>query len=111
MLFAAKAINGGYSAAYCAEAKVYHSHDHSLSELFKRNFRQGYEIERHWEQLGDISLESEGLKMVSIVGKELLSHGHALSFLMFGVECGARLLGNRMGRRKARKSASKTEEP
>ena len=106
MLFAAKAISSGYSAAYCADAKVFHSHDHSLSEIFMRNYLEGYEIERHRTQLGDVSLESEGLKMVRSVGGELLRHGQVLSLLLFGTECTARFLGNRMGRRKARKTSS-----
>lgn len=102
MLYAAKAINNGYSVAYCADAKVYHSHEHSLMELFSRHFREGYEIERHRDLLGNISLESEGMRMVRAVGSRLLRQGRALSFLRFGTQCTAKLLGNRTGRLKAR---------
>ncbi len=41
MLFAAKAILQGYSVYYSAEARVYHSHDYSLFETFKRYFNIG----------------------------------------------------------------------
>ena len=101
MLYAAKAINNGYKAAYCADAKVYHSHDYSLLEMFARHFRQGYEIERHWKQLGNISLESEGMQMFRAVGRRLLSQGRVLSFMRFGTQCTVKLLGNRIGRFKA----------
>ena len=102
MFFAAKVINSGYKIAYCADAKVYHSHDHSVKELFVRNFREGYEIERHMDRLGDVSLESEGLRMVREVGGSLLRQGHILSLIRFGVECTSRLAGNRLGRYRAR---------
>ena len=110
MLYAAKAINNGYKAAYCADAKVYHSHDHSLAELFRRHFREGYEIERHRDQLGNISLESEGMRMVRTVGSRLLRQGRVLSFLRFGTQCTARLLGNRTGRLKAGNCGLKDRE-
>lgn len=41
MLFAAKAITAGYAVYYAAEAKVYHSHPHSLPQTFKRYFNIG----------------------------------------------------------------------
>lgn len=41
MLFAAKAILRGYSVYYNAEAKVYHSHPHSFSQIFGRYFNIG----------------------------------------------------------------------
>lgn len=107
MLYAAKAINNGYKAAYCADAKVYHSHEHSLMELFKRHFREGYEIERHRDLLGNVSLESEGLRMVKAVGGGLLRQGRVLSFLRFGTQCTVKLLGNRTGRLKARSCGMK----
>ena len=110
MFYAAKAINNGYKAAYCADAKVYHSHEHSLRELFVRHFREGYEIERHWTQLGNISLESEGLRMFKAVGSRLLGQGRVLSFLRFGTQCTVKLLGNRTGRFKARRCRLKDGE-
>lgn len=41
MLFAAKAINNGYSVYYSATAKVYHSHSYSMLQTFKRYFNIG----------------------------------------------------------------------
>ncbi len=99
MFYAAKAINSGYKIAYAANAQVFHSHDYSLREQYIRNYAQGYEIERHRELLGEVSKESEGVKLVKFVSSKLLSHGLFLSFIRFGLDCVARYLGSAMGRR------------
>lgn len=98
MLFAAKAINNGYSVAYVAEAIVYHSHELTLRQQFRRNYIQGYEIERHKALLGEGSLASEGKKMVTHVVRDLLQKGHPISAASFVADCTARYLGNRAGR-------------
>lgn len=98
MFFAAKAINNGYRIAYAADAAVIHSHKFSITEQYKRNHIQGYEIARHRELLGTVSLENEGAKLALYVSGELLRHGHLLSFCHFGLDCAARLSGSLMGR-------------
>ena len=103
MFFAAKALRGGYRVAYSAEAKVYHSHNFTLREQYARNRIQGYEIERHWNLLGDVSKESEGMKLVKTVSGELLKQGRVFSFLHFGLDCGARFLGSRAGKKEFEK--------
>lgn len=102
MFFAAKVINSGYRIAYVADALVYHSHNFSLKEQYKRNYIQGYEIERHSEELHHVSQGGEGMKLVKYVSKALLKKGHIISFVHFGFDCCARFLGSRAGRNKAR---------
>lgn len=99
LFFAAKAIMSGYKIAYSADAKVYHSHNLSLSEQYKRNYIQGIEFKKHSEILNGISLESEGLKMVWYVTKKLLLHGRIISVIQFYLDCAARLFGSRAGRK------------
>lgn len=101
MFFAAKAINAGYRIAYAADAQVFHSHNFTFREQYKRNFIQGYEIERHRAELGKVKQESEGIKLVKYVSLELLKHGQIISFVRFGFDCVARLMGSRAGKRKA----------
>lgn len=98
MFFAAKVINEGYKIAYAADALVYHSHNFSLKEQYKRNFIQGYEIERHKDVLNNVKQESEGMKLVKYVSKGLLKKGRIFSFIHFGFDCCARLLGSRAGK-------------
>lgn len=98
MFFAAKAINSGYKLAYVADAKVIHSHNLTLSQQFKRNYIQGYEIARHQDDLSNVPLESEGIKLVRYVSKGLIDDRDPVSLLRFGADCAARLSGSRMGR-------------
>lgn len=98
MFFAAKAINAGYKIAYAADAQVYHSHTFTLREQYRRNYIQGYEMEKHQGLLGDVSKESEGGKLVKYVSAHLLKHGRLVAFIRFGFDCCARYLGSRAGR-------------
>lgn len=98
MFFAAKALQNGYRIAYAADAMVYHSHNFTLREQYRRNYIQGYEIERHRELIGDVSLSTEGIKLVQAVSRQLLSDGAVVSFFSFGLDCCARWLGNRNGK-------------
>lgn len=103
MFFAAKVINSGYRIAYAADAQVFHSHNFTLSEQYRRNYIQGYEIENHKERLNNVSQETEGMRLVKYVSRELLKKGHLLSFAHFGLDCMARYLGSKNGKRKYKK--------
>ena len=110
MFFAAKAINAGYRIAYSADACVFHSHNLSLKEQYKRNYIQGYEIERHRNELNNTIQELEGLKLVRFVSRELLKKGRIGSFVHFGFDCVARLAGSRAGKRAYIKNVEKVEK-
>ena len=101
MFYAAKVLQSGYKIAYASDAVVYHSHNFSLKEQYQRNYIQGYEIEKHKELLGNVKLEGEGMKLVVYVIKGLLKSGRVFSIVRFGFDCCARMLGNKMGKRKA----------
>ena len=61
----AKILVDGFSLAYCAEAKVYHSHSYTIIEEFKRYFDIGvFHKSEHWilETFG--KAEGEGGKYV-----------------------------------------------
>ena len=108
MFYAASAISHGYAIGYAADAEVIHSHNFSLKEQYQRNFIQGYEIERHKNLLSSVNGESvsqnsEGMKFVKTISKEMLSNGKVFSWIYFGFDCCARYVGSYMGKRKARK--------
>lgn len=105
MFFAASVINAGYKISYTADAEVIHSHNLTLKQQYRRNFIIGYEMEKHKDILCGVAQEKEGLKLVKYVSFELLKQGHIFSFVHFGFDCIARLLGNRMGRRAYRKES------
>ncbi len=99
MLFAAKAIRKGYEILYCAEAGVIHSHNLGLGEQYRRNRLQGYELARHRDLLENDSPVGSGKAMLSFVTKGLLSKGRITSWVRFCLDCCARYLGNRAGKR------------
>ena len=98
MFFAAKVINNGYKAAYAADAEVIHSHNFTLKEQYKRNYILGYELKRHKDLLGNVSENSEGIKLVKYVSAKLLKQGKILHFVRFVFDCCARKLGNICGK-------------
>lgn len=103
MLMAAKFIASGMKVAYEPRAEVYHSHNLTPSQQFARNRAVGFFLETHADELMQASEIGEGGRLVKAVSSQLLREGNLVEFIAFGVDCCARLLGNRAGRRAARK--------
>lgn len=102
MLMAAKFIASGMKVAYEPRAEVYHSHNLTPSQQFARNRAVGFFLETHADDLMQASEIGEGGRLVKAVSSQLLREGNLVEFIAFGVDCCARLLGNRAGRRAAR---------
>lgn len=103
MLMAARFITSGMKVAYEPRAEVYHSHNLTPSQQFARNRAVGFFLETHADDLMHASEIGEGGRLVKAVSSQLLREGNLVEFIAFGVDCCARLLGNRAGRRAARK--------
>ena len=103
MLMAAKFIESGLKVAYEPRAEVYHSHNLTPSQQFARNRAVGLFLETHADDLMQASEIGEGGRLVKAVSSQLLREGNLVEFIAFGVDCCARLLGNRAGRRAAKK--------
>lgn len=103
MLMAATFIASGMKVAYEPRAEVYHSHNLTPSQQFARNRAVGFFLETHSDDLMQASEIGEGGRLVKAVSSQLLREGNLVEFIAFGVDCCARLLGNRAGRRAARK--------
>lgn len=71
MIFAAGAINAGYGVAYVPDARVYHSHNYSNMEQFRRNFDLGVSQADYPEIFAKIPSESEGIKLVKLTAAHL----------------------------------------
>lgn len=98
MIFAAKAVNAGYQIAYAANARVYHSHNYSNREQFKRNFDLGVSQADHPEVFEGISSEGEGRKLVKLTTDYLKTEKKQKLILPFYVNCGFKLIGYRLGK-------------
>lgn len=64
MLYAAKAVEAGFCIAYAAQAKVYHSHNYTYRQQFRRNFDLGVSQADHPEVFAAYPSESEGIRLV-----------------------------------------------
>ena len=98
MYAAAKLILSGKKVGYCAEAAVYHSHNYSIPEEFRRYFDVGvlHSIEG-WllEEFGSVS--GEGLKFVLSEVKTIgLRHPFLLASSI--IRTAAKLLAYKLGR-------------
>lgn len=102
MLMAARFIASGLKVAYEPCAEVYHSHNLTPSQQFARNRAVGFFLETHADDLMQASEIGEGGRLVRSVSSQLFREGNFGELVAFGVDCCARLLGNRAGRRAAR---------
>ena len=101
---AAALLDAGWKLAYRADAAVYHSHRFTLGQEYRRNRLIGRVLEKHSAELHHAKETGEGVRLVKHVLKQLLRKGHILECFAFCLNCGARLLGNRAGRRMERKA-------
>ena len=99
MLMAADFLDAGYRLAYRGDAAVYHSHDYTLRQEYERNRKIGAFMQQYKDRFGGGSVSGEGIRLVKYVTGKLLREGRLLSAVSFGMNCGARLLGSRSGRR------------
>lgn len=75
MYVAAKLLKAGYQIAYAADACVYHSHDYSFWQEFKRYFDMGvFHSHETWIRQDFGGAEGEGAKFVISEFKYLLKH-------------------------------------
>lgn len=97
-LLAAKAIQLGFGVFYNASACVFHSHDYTVGQEFKRYFDTG-----HMHALNSVVLsefrraEGEGYKFVLSEMKYMIGRQDIVRVLMLPLLVGARYLGYRCG--------------
>lgn len=65
MIIAYMMMQEGYRVAYCAEAKVVHSHDYTCRQQFARNFDLGVSHKQYAEVFAKVSSEKEGCRICS----------------------------------------------
>ncbi len=98
MIFAAGAIKAGYAISYEAEAQVYHSHDYTNSQQFKRNFDLGVSQAQFPEIFKDVPSESEGKKLVKEVTAHLRKKKMMRKLPYFYMQCASKYAGYLLGR-------------
>lgn len=78
MIYAAKVIKAGYKISYTATAMVYHSHNYTARQQFRRNVDIGISQAQHPEVFNGLSSESEGKKLVKMTMGRLVKEGKIL---------------------------------
>ncbi len=98
MIYAAKAAKAGLKIAYCADARVYHSHNYSAKEQFHRNFDLGVSQAEHPEVFEGLPSEGEGIRMVKQTMAYLWNSGYKGMVFALMWKSAAKWLGFRLGK-------------
>lgn len=99
MIYAGKLIQQGGLIAYCAEAKVIHSHNYSALQQFHRNFDLAVSQTMHPEIFGGIRSESEGIRLVKKSMQYCLKIGKPWLIIQVVTQSAGKLLGYKLGQR------------
>ncbi|MCR5654579.1 MAG: glycosyltransferase [Lachnospiraceae bacterium] len=99
MIFAHKAVQAGRKIAYTADASVYHSHNYTAREQFRRNFDLGVSQADHPEIFEAYPSEGEGIRMVKKTAAYLWKHKKGYLVGKLVVHSGAKYIGYRLGKR------------
>jgi rhamnosyltransferase len=98
MIMAASIIKAGYSIAYSAEAKVYHSHTYTYRQQFKRNFDLAVSQKQYSNIFSSVKSESEGIKLIKKTAKYLIENKHWLMIPDLILQSGFKYLGYLAGK-------------
>lgn len=99
MILAGTMIKQGGKIAYCAKAKVIHSHDYSAFQQFHRNFDLAVSQTMYPEVFGGIRSESEGIKLVKKSLSYCIKIGKPWLMIQVVTQSAGKLLGYKMGQR------------
>ena len=99
MLIAQKLLAAGYEVGYAGNACVYHSHDLTWMQQYRRNYLVGRIMVRYADRFQNAQEMGRGMALAKSVELQLLRRGRLGACAAFAWDCTARLLGNRMGRR------------
>ena len=98
MVFAHTLIENGYGIAYASDATVYHSHNYTNMQQFRRNFDLAVSQAMHPEVFADVSSESEGKSYARSAFAYFKDHGKPVMFIPFAATCAFRLAGYKLGK-------------
>lgn len=103
-IMAYKSLKAGYKVKYCSKAQVYHSHNYTLREEFRRNFDLGVSQVQFSHIYNDISSEDRGKKLVLDTVKHLVVSGKVYLIPKLVLSSASKYLGYLLGKRYKRLS-------
>lgn len=99
MIYARKLIDAGESIAYAAHAQVFHSHNYSAFQQFRRNFDLGVSHAQFPDIFGGVKTEGEGIRLVKGTCSYLVKEGKPWLILKLFFHSGCKYLGFFLGKR------------
>lgn len=99
MVYAHKLLTNGYKIKYEPKAMVYHTHEYSGIQQYRRNFDLAVSQAMHPEVFDGISSESEGVKYVINAFKYFVKNKKPFQIIPFGIKCCYKLLGFKKGKK------------
>ena len=99
MIFAGRLIQAGGKIAYCADARVIHSHNYHAVQQFHRYFDLAVSQTMHPEVFGGVRSESEGMRLVVKSIRHCMRIGRPWLIFTVVAQNAGKFLGYRLGRR------------
>ena len=106
MVLCSRILEKGFKVCYMSQAKVYHSHDYTWSMQFHRSFDLGVSHAQFPDVFGNVSSESEGIRMVLQNTGKLLKKRELRAAGGLWISSAARYVGYRLGKLHFRLPAS-----
>lgn len=99
MIYAGKVVQNGGLIAYCADAKVIHSHNYSMMQQFHRYFDLAVSQTMHPEIFREVRSESEGAKLVKKTIGHCIRIGKPWLIIQVATQNAGKFLGYKVGQR------------
>lgn len=98
MVYAAGALDAGYAVSYCADALVYHSHNYTGRQYYRRNFDLGVSQADHPEIFERFNVKGTGMQLVRKSLAQICRRGTPADIIRLVYYSGMKYLGFRKGK-------------
>lgn len=98
MVYAAGALDAGYAVSYCADALVYHSHNYTGRQYYRRNFDLGVSQADHPEIFECFNVKGTGMQLVRKSLAQICRKGTPADVIRLVYYSGMKYLGFRKGK-------------
>ena len=98
MVYAAGALDAGYAVSYCADALVYHSHNYTGRQYYRRNFDLGVSQANHPEIFERFNVKGTGMQLVRKSLAQICRKGTPADIIRLVYYSGMKYLGFRNGK-------------
>ena len=99
MLFCARALEAGGTVAYQASARVFHSHNYSFVQQFRRYFDIGAFLADQGCEISRAKAGGDGVRFAAAQFAWLIARGHLLSAIRSPFESALKFVAFHLGRR------------